>query len=147
MVVDFRYDKEELLRFDETSEDDGEIYMGKYHVVHSSGSTGTPRYFVYDTAAWEQMLVGIIRGALWGMSMGAVLKLLAEESAERVKVTEEIHRQVRKLLVDKELEEIQFSIRFVKQIIPDKHTGKKALIIKKMEEKRNDKNEHYRKAV
>ena len=71
----------------------------------------------------------------------------AEESAERVKVTEEIYRQVRKLLADKELEEIQFSIRYVEQITPDKHTGKKALIIKKMEEKRNDKNEHYRKAV
>ena len=71
----------------------------------------------------------------------------AEESAERVKVTEEIYRQVRKLLADKELEEIQFSIRFVEQIIPDKHTGKKPLIIKKMEVKRNDKNEHYRKAI
>lgn len=382
LVTDRGLKQEELLRFDETSEDDGEIYLGKYHVVHSSGSTGTPRYFVYDNAAWEQMLVGIIRGALWGMSMAAVLKLLAEkprilyiaatdgryggamavgdgirgvraeqrfldintplakwsevvrefrpniiigypsaikilaeltgrekeplhirrviscgeplsaglrkflenafhtevinfygaseslalgveqmadegmilfddlnvievidgemyvtclynftqpliryhisdklvlhemeadadcfftradvllcrnedvlwfekpdgsneylhplsmegfcveglldyqfcqtsqtsfemlaeaeESAERVKVTEEIYRQVRKLLADKELEEIQFSIRFVEQIIPDKHTGKKALIIKKMEEKRNDKNEHYRKAI
>ena len=52
-----------MLRFDETSEDDGEIYMGKYHVVHSSGSTGPPRYFVYDNVAWEQMLIGIIRGA------------------------------------------------------------------------------------
>ncbi len=71
----------------------------------------------------------------------------AEESAERVKVTEEIYRQVRRLLADKELEEVQFSIRFVEQIIPDKHTGKKPLIIKKMEEKRNDKNEHYRKAI
>ena len=71
----------------------------------------------------------------------------AEGSTERVKVTEEIYRQVRKLLADKELEEIQFSIRFVKQILPDKHTGKKPLIIKKMEDKRNDKNEHYRKAI
>ena len=79
LVTDRSLKQEELLRFDETSEDDGEIYLGKYHVVHSSGSTGTPRYFVYDNAAWEQMLIGIIRGALWGMSMGAVLKLLAEK--------------------------------------------------------------------
>ena len=71
----------------------------------------------------------------------------AEESAERVKVTEEIYRQVRKLLADKELEEIQFSVRFVEQIISDKHTGKKPLIIKKMEDKKNDKNKHYWKAV
>ena len=382
LVTDCSLKQEELLQFDETPEDDGEIYLGKYHVVHSSGSTGTPRYFVYDNVAWEQMLVGIIRGALWGMSMGAVLKLLAEkprilyiaatdgryggamgvgdgikgvraeqrfldintplakwsevvrefrpniiigypsaikilaeltgrekeplhirrviscgeplstglrkflenafhtevinfygaseslalgveqmadegmilfddlnvvevidgemyvtclynftqpliryhisdklvlhemetdvncfftradvllcrnedvlwfekpdgsneylhplsmegfcveglldyqfcqtsktsfemlaeaeESAERVKVTEEIYRQVRKLLADKELEEIQFSIRFVEQIIPDKHTGKKPLIIKMMEDKEDDKNKHYRKAI
>ncbi len=79
LVTDRGLKQEELLKFDETSEDDGEIYLGKYHVVHSSGSTGTPRYFVYDNAAWEQMLVGIIRGALWGMSMGSVLKLLAEK--------------------------------------------------------------------
>lgn len=45
-----------MLYFNETSEDDGETYFGKYHMVHSSGSTGTPRYFVYDNAAWEQML-------------------------------------------------------------------------------------------
>lgn len=27
-------------------------YMDKYHVVHSSGSTGKPGYFVYDDDAW-----------------------------------------------------------------------------------------------
>ena len=79
LVTDRGLKQEELLQFDGTSEDDGETYLGKYHVVHSSGSTGTPRYFVYDNAAWEQMLIGIIRGALWGMSMGSVLKLLAEK--------------------------------------------------------------------
>lgn len=79
LVTDRSLKQEELLSFDKTAKDDREIYLGKYHVVHSSGSTGTPRYFVYDRAAWEQMLIGIIRGALWGMSMGAVLKLLAEK--------------------------------------------------------------------
>ena len=62
-------------------------------------------------------------------------------------MTEELYGQVRKLLADKELEEIQFSIRFVEQIIPDKHTGKKPLIITMMEDIRSDKNEHYRKAI
>lgn len=382
LVTDRSLRQEELLSFDKFAENDGEIYLGKYHVVHSSGSTGTPRYFVYDHAAWHQMLIGIIRGALWGMSMGSVLKLLAEkprilyiaatdgryggamavgdgirgvraeqrfldintplakwseavrefrpniiigypsavkilaeltgrekeplhvrrviscgeplsnglrrflenafrtevinfygaseslalgveqradegmilfdnlnvievidgemyvtclynftqpliryrisdklvlretkadaecfftkadvllcrnedvlwfekpdgskeclhplsmegfcveglrdyqfcqtfktsfemlaeteESAERVQVTEEIRRQVSKLLADKELEEIQFSIRFVEQITPDQHTGKKSLIIKWMEDKENDKDKYYRKAV
>ena len=382
LVTDRGLKQEELLQFDENSEDDGEIYLGKYHVVHSSGSTGTPRYFIYDNAAWEQMLIGIIRGALWGMSMSSVLKLLAEkpkilyiaatdgryggamavgdgirgiraeqrfldintplakwsevvrefhpniiigypsaikilaeltgrekeplhirrviscgeplstslrkylknafqaevinfygaseslalgveqradegmilfddlnvievidgemyvtclynftqpliryhisdklvlhetedhedcfftkadvllcrnedalwfekpdgskeylhplsmegfcvkglldyqfyqtspisfemlaeaeESVDRANVTEEIYRHVRKLLSDKDLEEIQFSIRFVEQIIPDKHTGKKPLIIKMMEDKEDDKNKHYREAI
>lgn len=79
LVTDRSLKQEELLSFDKIAENDGEIYLGKYHVVHSSGSTGTPRYFVYDHAAWEQMLIGIIRGALWGMSMGSILKLLAQK--------------------------------------------------------------------
>lgn len=35
-----------------------------------------PGYFVYDDAAWNQMLLGIIRAALWDMSMPQILKLL-----------------------------------------------------------------------
>ena len=46
-------------------------------MVHSSGSTGKPGYFIYDKEAWSQMLLGIIRGALWGMSMPQIIKLLA----------------------------------------------------------------------
>ena len=61
--------QEELRRFDAGEAADRKPYKGKYHVVHSSGSTGTPGYFLYDTAAWNSMLLGIIRGALWGMSM------------------------------------------------------------------------------
>lgn len=45
--------------------------------MHSSGSTGKPGYFLYDEAAWHTMLLGIIRGALWNMSMPQILKLLA----------------------------------------------------------------------
>ena len=79
LVTDRSLHQKELLYFDEHVEDGKETYLGKYHVVHSSGSTGTPRYFVYDNAAWEQMLVGIIRGALWGMSMREIFKLLVEK--------------------------------------------------------------------
>lgn len=79
LVTDRSLKQENLLKFDADSSDSGETYLGNYHVVHSSGSTGTPRYFVYDHAAWEQMLAGIIRGALWGMSMRSILKLLAEK--------------------------------------------------------------------
>lgn len=79
LVTDRSLKQEEVFKFDKSSKDDREMYLGKYHVVHSSGSTGTPRYFVYDNAAWKQMLTGIVRGALWGMSMGSVIKLLAEK--------------------------------------------------------------------
>lgn len=68
----------ELRRFDAEQAADRKPYKGKYHVVHSSGSTGTPGYFLYDTNAWNSMLLGIIRGALWDMSMPQILKLLAK---------------------------------------------------------------------
>lgn len=69
--------QQELRRFDEEKSLSERDFMGKYHVVHSSGSTGNPGYFVYDTAAWGQMLLGIIRGALWDMSTAKILRLLA----------------------------------------------------------------------
>ena len=67
----------DLRRFDAEERVDRKPYLGRYHVVHSSGSTGKPGYFVYDEAAWSQMLLGIIRGALWNMSMFQILRLLA----------------------------------------------------------------------
>lgn len=70
--------QEELRRFDAEEAVDRKPYKGKYHVVHSSGSTGTPGYFLYDAAAWNGMLLGIIRGALWELSMPQILALLAK---------------------------------------------------------------------
>lgn len=70
--------QEELRRFDQEETLDQKLFQGKYHVVHSSGSTGKPGYFVYDQDAWETMLLGIIRGALWGMSMSQILRLLVQ---------------------------------------------------------------------
>lgn len=68
--------QEELRNFDIAESIDKKTYRN-YHVVHSSGSTGKPGYFIYDESAWSQMLLGIIRGALWGMSMPQIIKLLA----------------------------------------------------------------------
>ena len=68
--------QEKLREFDAGEAADRKPYQGKYHVVHSSGSTGKPGYFVYDEDAWSQMLLGIIRAALWGMSMPQILGLL-----------------------------------------------------------------------
>lgn len=68
--------QEDLRKFDAEETADRKPYQGKYYVVHSSGSTGKPGYFVYDKDAWNQMLPGIIRAALWDMSMPRILKLL-----------------------------------------------------------------------
>ena len=68
--------QEDLRKFDAEETADRRPYQGKYHVVHSSGSTGKPGYFVYDEDAWNQMLLGIIRAALWDMSMPQILRLL-----------------------------------------------------------------------
>lgn len=70
--------QEELRAFDSQTSVSQKLFRGKYHVVHSSGSTGKPGYFIYDEAAWNQMLVGIIRGALWGMTAAQIGKLLLE---------------------------------------------------------------------
>lgn len=68
--------QEELRIFDENESMDKKVFKDKYHVVHSSGSTGKPRYFIYDEKAWSEMLIGIIRAALWNMTMPEILKLL-----------------------------------------------------------------------
>lgn len=68
--------QEDIRRFDAEQAVSRAPFQNKYHVVHSSGSTGKPGYFLYDAAAWRKMLLGIIRGALWDMSMPQILKLL-----------------------------------------------------------------------
>lgn len=70
--------QEEMKKFDENSSNQ-QNYLKDYHIVHSSGSTGIAKYFIYDKKAWYEMLLGIIRGALWGMNMIEILKLLAEK--------------------------------------------------------------------
>lgn len=68
--------QEEIRDFDEKETTDKKLFQGKYHIVHSSGSTGTPKYFVYDESAWNTMLLGIVRGALWNMTMPEIIKFL-----------------------------------------------------------------------
>lgn len=75
-VSDLKQD--ELRRFDEEKAADRKPFKGKYHIVHSSGSTGKPGYFVYDKEAWNSMLLGIIRAALWDMTMPQILRFLAK---------------------------------------------------------------------
>lgn len=66
----------EIREYDENEQVNRVPYKEKYHIIHSSGSTGKPGYFVYGEKAWNIMLLGIIRAALWDMSMAQILKLL-----------------------------------------------------------------------
>ena len=68
--------QEKLRRFDVQAGLEEKTFRGMYHVVHSSGSTGKPGYFLYDQDAWDAMITGMIRAALWGMSMGQIIKFL-----------------------------------------------------------------------
>lgn len=68
--------QEEIRDFDEKGTIDKMLFQDKYHIVHSSSSTGTPKYFVYDESAWNSMLLGIVRGALWNMTMPEIIKFL-----------------------------------------------------------------------
>lgn len=76
LVTDKALTQEALIRFDADAEREN-CFLGKYHVVHSSGSTGTPNYFVYDKKAWSTVILGILRGALWDMSLWNIVRLLA----------------------------------------------------------------------
>lgn len=71
--------QENLQKFDAEETLEKRAFKGKYHLVHSSGSTGKPGYFVYDNDAWNYMLVGIIRAALWNMTMSEILKFLSKK--------------------------------------------------------------------
>ena len=67
----------DLRAFDEENSISEKTLPGGYHSVHSSGSTGSPRYFLYDEKAWNEVLLGIIRGALWDMSLWDMIKLFS----------------------------------------------------------------------
>lgn len=68
------FGQEELRRFDAVQP--GALFRGQYHVVHSSGSTGVPRYFLYDRDAWLQAVSGEVRGVMWGLTPGEIGRLL-----------------------------------------------------------------------
>lgn len=70
--------QKKLRDFDANKANPAQCYQGGIHLVHSSGSTGTPGYFIYDKKAWKAMLIGSIRGALWDLTMYDTLKLLAQ---------------------------------------------------------------------
>lgn len=76
LVTNKNITQEKLSSLDKTSNCILNPVDAKIHFVHSSGSTGIPRYFYYDEKAWRMMLAGIIRGAFWGMSFLKILNFV-----------------------------------------------------------------------
>lgn len=76
IVTDKYITQEDLREFDKLNTVSTISYAKKYHIVHSSGSTGKPAYYVYDDKAWSTMLAGSIRAVLWDMTLPQILKLL-----------------------------------------------------------------------
>ena len=72
-------DINEMRSFDVNPDNNNKLYKDKYHIVHSSGTTEKPGYFIYDEKAWQQMLIATIRAALWDMSMKEIIKLLSKK--------------------------------------------------------------------
>ena len=72
-------DINEMRSFDANPDNNNKLYKDKYHIVHSSGTTEKPGYFIYDEKAWQQMLIATIRAALWDMSMKEIIKLLSKK--------------------------------------------------------------------
>lgn len=76
VITTREFDQKYLREFDAAHETN-ERLPGGVHIVHSSGSTGEAQFFLYDAKAWNEMLAGIVRGALWGMTIPEIIKLLA----------------------------------------------------------------------
>ena len=53
-----------------------------------------------------------------------------ENGAPREQIRKEMLCQMRKILVEKKLDYVQFYVNFVERILPDARTGKKPLIIR-----------------
>ena len=70
------FSQSELRRFDESS--DPGLFRNQYHVVHSSGSSGTPKYFVYNKRDWRQVRTRIVQSLAIGLSREKLLDYLED---------------------------------------------------------------------
>lgn len=67
------FGQRELVEYSESGSE--KLFRERWHVVHSSGSTGEPRYYIYDDDEWNCMVLGGARSALWGMSFPQIVGL------------------------------------------------------------------------
>ena len=64
LVCDPRLRRDELLDWvGRTTRD--QLYLDRYRVMLTSGSSGRPGLFVYDAAGWRSIAAGLLRGTTW----------------------------------------------------------------------------------
>jgi phenylacetate-CoA ligase len=64
LVSDRRLRRDELLDWVGRLTRD-QLYLDRYRVMLTSGSSGRPSPFVYDAAGWRAIAAGLVRGATW----------------------------------------------------------------------------------
>jgi phenylacetate-coenzyme A ligase PaaK-like adenylate-forming protein len=61
LVTDRRITRERITEFLAHSTDPAEMFEGRFHVVHTSGTSGTVGYFVFSHRAWIKGSVHVVR--------------------------------------------------------------------------------------
>ncbi|RME27230.1 MAG: phenylacetate--CoA ligase family protein [Deltaproteobacteria bacterium] len=63
VVTDGRINLKEVMEWVRRKDNIGDFYLSRYIVTHTSGTTGTPAYFVYDKREWDMIqALGVTRG-------------------------------------------------------------------------------------
>lgn len=52
-------------------------FLNKYNIIHSSGSTGTPTTFIYDSNAWDFVLAAAFRACKGDISLNDIISLIS----------------------------------------------------------------------
>lgn len=73
VLTDEGFTQDDLKAFCESGKQG--LFRDRWHVVHSSGSTERPVYFVYSQDDWNELILGAARGALWGISMDSIVQM------------------------------------------------------------------------
>ncbi len=63
IVTDRRITRKAIAEFLARSTDPSELFAGRFHVLHTSGTSGTVGYFVYSREAWIKGAVHVVRVA------------------------------------------------------------------------------------
>lgn len=76
IVTDYRITKNALYEFLNRSKNPGELFLNRYYVVHTSGSSGEPGFFVFSKNEWISGMSRLVQ-ASGGIKFGQKLAYVA----------------------------------------------------------------------